>query len=297
MGLVGHPLHQARAWRAALRHVPDGGMVLKARTDRSSPLILRGLARRLQRGLREPDLSGGYPAVFQRRLCVPYFNPNYPFLFHDIEFAGLADDARLLCNLDLHFIFDVRAPSPEGFFYAPPFARYFWEVEVLLSIGLFEFSREGLAAWYAEARDDSLWQWLWLFHMQLAHRYFEIGWEGSWHGTEKVFRRLGGKRGLERLCLEGEPHFGLLKHATLAGAVCRSTAFLDHLDQICADDPVGELQLRLWNSMRHRETVASAAAWREMSASLRARFLALPAVRDEPLYDVFTKIEDEVREL
>lgn len=296
-GLVGHPLHQARAWAAALRYVRDDDVILKVRTDRCSRTILHGLGERLRRGLRETDLVGGYPAVFQRRPCVPYFNPNYPFMFHDIEFGALAVDMKLLCNYDLKYIFDMRAPSPEGFFYAPPFARVFWEVRALLQIGLFEFFGEGLAAWYAAIRDHPFWEWLWLFHMQLAHRYFEIGWDGLLRDGAEKFERLGARRGLYTLCLEGEPSFAIYKHSMLAGAVCASTEYLNHLNHLCTEDAAGNRQLAMWQSMRSRTINTPPADCLAQIASLRAILKALPEVREEPLFATFMPAEEEVVEI
>ena len=249
-----NPIVQSIAWKRAIEQMSDDDVVLKLRTDRASQIITRGLMQTMSvwDSVPRPNLDGGWPKIFERRVVAPYFNPFYAFLIHDIEFLAQASDLRKLATLDLEHLLLYRAPSTEGFFHSAPFLAEIPQVKGLLNFDIrLLFKRGNLRRWCDMLQGDPSWLYHWFTYLQIVRRYYAIGWNPTDVGAEPAAPRAepgaaAGKRLIDFLLEESEEH-GLRNHAMFDGTVARFSWWLDNLPGYLANNE--SLAREIWEDM------------------------------------------------
>lgn len=252
VALQGSPVHQSCAWLEGLGVCQPNDIVLKFRTDRASDVIVTGLARRMNaEGLRQTDISGGYPRIFEKRPIVPYFNPVFPFLIHDIEFVMMAKDFATICNLDLANFLFLRMPTTEGFFYGKAFADKMSIIRRLQSLNMLALVNESsYQKWFEGAIMTMSWPWMHMLYLQIIKRYFDIGWDSA-HHREALPSEIS-RQSFGEIMSVGLPEARVYKHAKYVGTVANSSLWLNYFDRLRVDTKFEERCHEIWKILEDK---------------------------------------------
>lgn len=136
----GHIFHQLKNLDLGLQAFDDDELVLRCRTDKTSPVYsISELARRFHAA----ELPGA-DSPFRRRLMLRGALPLQPFFFNDMAFMGLAGDIKRLVSFDIWWEIKHALLNPEQIFHLPPYEASATRVFSLVNPGL-EHSDVGLS--------------------------------------------------------------------------------------------------------------------------------------------------------